>query len=116
MKNLTLSSSLVIILFITLCSFSKPSELDLSGTYGVAANDPSQIQLILNKDQTFSFQDFSNPEKQVSVSGNWEIKKGKVLLKTSDSANSFHQKWSICKDGMVAKSRKGLTFYRLIKK
>jgi hypothetical protein len=101
---------------LTLFSFTIKSEFNFAGTYGVTANDPSAIELKLNEDKSFTFKDFSNPEKQIDVKGNWEIKNNQVHLKNYNSEFSFHTKWKILNDGTVAKSRKGLTFYTLCKK
>jgi len=106
----------IIIILLTLFSFTQITDLDLIGTYGVSENDPARIELTLNKDKTFTYKDLSNAAKQIDVKGNWEVKNNKILLKDYDSEFSFHTKWKISKDGMVAKSRKQMTFYTLGKK
>ncbi len=103
-------------MLLTLFSFTRISELDFVGIYGVSENDPSRIELRLNLDKTFTYQDFSDPVKQITVKGNWEVKNKKIFLKDYDSEFSFHSMWKIMKDGMVAKSRKGMNFYTLVKK
>lgn len=106
----------IVIILLTLFSFTGITELDFVGTYGVSENDPARIELTLNKDKTFTYKDLSNPAKPIDVKGNWSVKNNEILLKNYDSEFSFHTKWKIMKDGMVAKSRKGMTFYTLIKK
>lgn len=106
----------IVIILLALFSFTGITELDFVGTYGVSENDPARIELTLNKDKTFTYKDLSNPVKQIDVKGNWSVKNNEVLLKNYDSEFSFHTKWKIIKDGMVTKSRKGMTFYTLIKK
>ena len=111
MKQLINLSLLVIVL--TTFSFTKAPGNHLPGTYGVSKDDPSRIRLTLNEDYSFTYQDFSNSEKRIVVKGNWEAKGKFVILKSTDAKNSFHDKWKISKDGIIAKSRKGLTFYTL---
>ena len=106
----------IVIILLTLFSFTGITELDFVGTYGVSENDPARIELTLNKDKTFTYKDLSNPAKPIDVKGSWSVKNNEILLKNYDSEFSFHTKWKIMKDGMVAKSRKGMTFYTLIKK
>lgn len=85
-------------------------------TYTVSPNDPSNIELRLNKDFTFSFQNFSNPEQKIKVQGKYIIKNGSVHLSAQDASTHFHNKWKLHEKGMKASSRKGLTFYTLRKK
>ncbi|MES2515785.1 MAG: hypothetical protein V4580_16650 [Bacteroidota bacterium] len=114
MKNL-FNLSLAIVILATL-SFTTVSEPGFIGTYGVSKDDPSHIELKLNKDHTFSYQDFSVPSKKINVVGNWELKHNYVILKTADTKVSFHHKWKFNADGSTAKSRNGLTFYTLEKR
>jgi hypothetical protein len=115
MKKL-INTPFSVILLLTLFSFTQITELDFVGTYGVSENDPARIELRLNKDKTFTYKDLSNSDKQIDVKGNWEAKNNEILLKNYDSEFSFHTKWKISEEGMVAKSRKGMTFYTLVKK
>lgn len=85
------------------------------GTYGVGPNNPSKIELTINEDHSFSYQDYSNPSKEIDVSGTWEIQSGKIVLMNYYSLFSIHDKWKIEEHGMIAKSRKGMTFYTLHK-
>jgi len=110
-QNLLIASAVLI-----LSSFSNKQPIDFTGTYGVSDNDPSKIELVLNGDRTFTYQDFSNPNAQLNVKGNWEIENSQVILKDYNTELSFHSKWKIAKDGKIIKSRKGMTFYTLQKK
>lgn len=103
-------------MLLSLVSFTAEPIQPFLGTYGVSQNAPSAIQFTLNADETFTFQDFPNPDLLMKVAGTWEVKNNHILLRSSDSSPSFHTKWKIVKDGMVAKSRKGITFYRLGKR
>ena len=96
-------------------SFTDKNATDIIGTYGVSATDNSQIKLIIHPDHTFSYQDFSNADKKISVEGNWSIRGKKVRLHSTNSGTNFHRVWTIVNEGQVAKSRKGLSFYRLCK-
>ncbi len=96
-------------------SFSEGNINEFVGTYGVCANDPSQIKLSINADHTFYYQDYSVSENKISVKGNWNLKGDKVMLSVSDNKIKFHNTWTFEDKGEVAKSRKGLSFYRLTK-
>ena len=109
-QTLLIASALLI-----LSSFSNKQTIDFIGTYGVSDNDPSKIELVLNGDQTFSYQDFSNPSAPINIKGNWKRKNNQVILKDYNTELSFHSKWKIAKDGKLIKSRKGMTFYTLAK-
>lgn len=98
-----------------LSSFSFTNPYDFIGTYGVSEADPAQIQLVIRADQTFTYQDMSSASNKINVSGSWTYTNGKVTLTDAKSDVRFHNVWSIEKDGQVAKSRKGLSFYRLCK-
>ncbi|MDP1803063.1 MAG: hypothetical protein Q8L81_17005 [Bacteroidota bacterium] len=112
MKNI-IKIVVVVVLLITTSSFTNKIKYDFIGTYGVPDNDPAQIKLTLLDDHTFIYQDFSNPQKKIDVKGNWELKGKLVVLKDHNSQYSFHNKWKFLKDGQVAKSRKGMTYYSL---
>jgi len=110
--KLTLATYTIII-----CSaFINTKNIGVSGTYGVSEKDPSQIELELNKDYSFTYQDFSIPSQKIKVQGTYEVKKSKILLMAKDQQIEFHNKWKISGDGITVKSRKGLTFYTLQKK
>lgn len=98
-----------------MCSFSGKNATGFIGTYGVSPSDPAQIKLIINSDHTFYYQDFSVSDKKIKVKGNWTLKGRKVILKDENSQNGFHSVWTFLDNGQVAKSRKGLCFYRLCK-
>jgi hypothetical protein len=105
----------VLTTIILMSSFTNKHSNEFIGTYGVSASDPSQIKLTINPDRTFNYQDFSDSDKNIVVEGNWTLKGKKVVLKSNDTKTRFHDVWTFEKNGHVAKSRKGLTFYRLCK-
>jgi hypothetical protein len=115
MKSI-LQTSLFAAILLTLSSFVNHKTADFIGVYGVSENDLSGIELTLNGDRTFTYKDFSNPSKKIDTHGNWELKNNHIRLVNFTSEYSFHSKWKIIKEGMAAKSRKGLTFYTLSKK
>ena len=104
----------VALLIISICSaFTNLKNDGLNVTYGVSQNDPSQIELRLKKDYTFSYQDFSNSSKKIAVNGTYQIKKNKIQLNSKNKETKYHDTWKISNDNRTAKSRKGLTFYTL---
>lgn len=109
-KFLTILTTIV-----SLSSFNNKNSNGCIGTYGVSASDPSQIKLTINSDKTFNYQDFSIPDEKIVVNGNWTLKGKKVFLMNENSKVKFHNVWTILENGQVAKSHKGLTFYRLCK-
>lgn len=109
-KTLTLLTTVIL-----MSSFTNKNADQFIGTYGVSASDPAQIKLIINSDNTFYYQDFSISDKKIVTKGNWTLKGNKVVLKDNDSEKKFHNVWTFDKNGQVAKSQKGLTFYRLCK-
>ena len=111
----TIKASFLIFTAFFLFSFTQNSVLDYVGTYGVTDNDPSQIELVLNKDFTFTYTDLSSSSRPIKAKGKWILKNKRVyLLNRTDFV--FHTKWKFSKDGKTAKSRKGLTYYSLAKK
>jgi hypothetical protein len=112
-KSIKLLTIFIIIIFLS--SFTNKKTNKFIGTYCVSASDPSQIKLTINSDNTFYYQDFSIPDKKIVVKGNWILKGKKVFLRDNNSNVRFHNVWTIIENGQVAKSHKGLTFYRLCK-
>lgn len=94
-------------------AFTNVKNHGLDVTFGFCEYDPSQIELTLKKDYTFTYQDFSISAKKVKVEGTYEIKKNTILLSSTTQEVVYHNKWRISNDKKVAKSRKGLTFYTL---
>jgi hypothetical protein len=103
--------TLVFILSTTIAS----ADEGISTTFGVHKEGLSTVKLTLNKDLTFSYIDRSVSSNPIVVTGTYTIDKGKVKLTSKDSEKSFHSVWKIKEDGNVAKARKGLCFYRLVK-
>ena len=93
--------------------FKVDREAKYAGVFGVSKNDPSQIELRINPDKTFSFQNFCNPKKKIKTQGNWELKNNTIILTNFTSEHAFHTKWKLEADGKAIKSRKGLNFWRL---
>ena len=114
MKNALQLLGLLLLLSTSL-AFSSKGDANFYGTYGVSAVDPSQIKLQILENHTFVFQDHSQAKHAVHVSGTWTIKGRKVILNSSNQENDFHRVWTFENNGQVAKSRKGLNFWRLCK-
>ena len=90
-----------------------PEARNVMGTYTVGVMDPSQIKLDLKYDHTFTYQDFSNPNNKIEVTGRWEEQGEFVILKDYVSSVNFHDKWKITADGKFAKAKQGITFFTL---
>lgn len=97
-------------------SFTRPNHADVVGKYGVSIDDQSRIELTLNEDFTFEYQDFSNPSEIIELTGKWELKRSQISLINLSSDVNFHDKWTIDKASMRVKSRRGMTFYTLRRK
>ena len=111
MKAGTIISGMITVIF--LFSF-QPSESTVDGIYGVCS-DSGTVELQLNPDGTYHYMDRSDSKALVDVQGTWVANNKKIYLKNNDHLQ-FHRKWHISSDGNVAKSRKGMAFYRLVKK
>jgi len=105
----------VVATLIFMSSFIDDKANNFIGTYGVSASDPAQIKLTINSDHTFWYQDFSIADEKINIKGNWTLKGKKVVLNDNNSNKKFHTVWTFDGNGHVAKSRKGLSFYRLTK-
>ena len=102
------------VLIICICSaFTSIENNGLNVTYGVSESNPAQIELKLNDDYTFTYQDLSISLQEIKVSGTYQIKNNTVHLISREENIKFHDKWKISKDNKTAKSRKGLLFYTL---
>ena len=111
----TLKYCCFLVLSLVLSSFSQYTFKEPHGTFGVSLSDHSQIQLIIQPDHSFYFQDYSDAKNKIMVTGCWKINHKKVVLIASNSTIKFHNIWTFESNGQIAKSRKGLCFYRLCK-
>ena len=105
----------VLMTTILLSSFTYSNNTGFIGTYGVTSVNSSKVNLTINSDNTFYFQDFSDSENKITAQGTWELKGKKVILEDLTLQNKFHDVWTFDETGNVAHSRKGLCFYRLCK-
>jgi hypothetical protein len=112
-KAIKLLAALATVIFIS--SFSEINSLAPIGTYGVSESNPNQILLKINPDQTFYFQDYSNPDQKIIVKGTWTLKRKNLVLNSDHPEMKFHKVWTLVENGQAVKSRKGFTFYRLSK-
>ena len=96
-------------------SFKNRDSAVYIGTYGVSASDPACIKLSINADHSFYYQDFSVQHNKIVVNGNWSVSGKKIILTANGAVKKFHNVWTFAENGDVAKSRKGLAFYRLSK-
>jgi hypothetical protein len=112
-KSIKLLAAFVTIIF--MLSFTNKVANEFIGTYGVSSSNPSQIKLTINSDHTFHYRDFSDSDKKIIAEGTWKLKGRKVVLEDNKTGEKFHNVWTFAENGQVAKSRKGLSFYRLSK-
>ncbi|MFZ6052586.1 hypothetical protein [Halocola ammonii] len=96
-------------------AFTTTSNDGLEITYGVSEDDPSQIELQLNSNFEFTYQDFSDPNQKIMTAGTYTLDKNTVVLSAKSDVIKFHDKWKLSDDMKTAKSRKGMTFYTLMK-
>ena len=100
---------------ITAFAFKNPSGSEIYGAYGISKKDSANVGLTIKEDKTFSYRYYSEKNELTETQGEWEMKNGMIILKNYPPDLSFHTKWKITDNGTVAKSRKGLNFYRFIK-
>jgi uncharacterized protein YxeA len=110
-----LKTSIALLVVVVLSSFTIKNSTEFVGTYGISNSESSHVKLTLNPDYTYNYQDLSDANKNIIVSGTWKSKGKKVALSNSNSTIKFHKHWTFFRNGQVAKSRKGLAFYRLCK-
>ncbi len=108
--------ALAVLIIAISSSFTSDKNDGFNVTYGVSAKDPSQIELRLKSDYTFTYQDYSVSSQKIEVEGIYEIKNNRILLVSEGEQIEFHSRWRIVADGAVAKSRNGLAFYTLHRK
>jgi hypothetical protein len=111
----TIKNLLALTIITLFSSFTHNANENFIGSYGVSATDPSMIKLVIKDNHTFSYQDFSVPKSKIEVQGNWILKGKKVLLLNNGTQTKFHDVWTFEANGNVAKSHKGISFYRLCK-
>ena len=115
MKTALKLSLIASIIFIC-SSFTTEKSNGLDLTFGVSENDPSQIELNLDQDFTFTYRDLSVASQKIIIKGRYAMKNNKIHLIAEDSQIQFHDTWKISNDQSVAKSRKGISFYTLRRK
>ena len=76
-------------------AFQPPANDGLDVSFGVYGSTPSKIGLTLNKDYTFSYHDYSIPDKSIEVSGIYNLKGNKVLLTANDNNTDFRNRQTV---------------------
>ena len=112
MKNVLKFSMAAFAIALSVAFTNKGNE-GIEITYGVSENDPSQIELQLNSNFEFTYQDFSDPNQKIKTAGTYTLDKNTVVLSAKNDVIKFHDKWKLSDDKKTAKSRKGMTFYTL---
>ena len=111
--NQIIKSMLFFLLIVTSFAFRTSSDKGVKLSYGVSENNPSGIALHLAKDYSFTYKDLSDPEQPIHVSGTYTLVNDKVALTANETTIKFHDQWKLSEDRKIAKSRKGLAFYKL---
>lgn len=111
MKSTIKIAFTLLILGVFLSSFSVSKVQSVFGTYG-GSND---MQLTINEDFTFVFKNSFVKGKDKTATGFWKSQNGKIILTSLERNDHLPTKWIVRKEGKVIKSRKGLTFYSLMK-
>lgn len=106
-------SILALFMIILFSAFAEDEQKGIKVTYGASDSNPAQIELKLNEDMSFSYQDFSVASDKIQLKGSYEIQNKKIILQAEDGSRDFHRKWKISKDGTKARSRKAMLFYTL---
>ena len=85
--TMTNFTKLLLITFLLSISFAFTDNADnkIIGTYGVSENDPSQIELIINDDFSFTYHDFSNEKQSIQVYGTWNLKNNAIILHSNQA-------------------------------
>lgn len=94
-------------------SFGAKAGNNFVGTYGVSKTDPSQIQLTINEDHTYTYRENRGAKGAIEIAGNWEMRGKTVVLNNTNSQMHIHNKWKFEQEGKIAKSRRWLSFYTL---
>lgn len=108
MKNTFKLSLTITALFFLFNSFTLKLDSNFIGTYG-----DEIIQLVLNEDQTFTFNSTFDSDNKINQKGTWEIKRGKAILKSVNKNSDLPLKWTLKNDGKTIKSRNKFVFYTL---
>ncbi|MCT4625118.1 MAG: hypothetical protein N4A46_15950 [Schleiferiaceae bacterium] len=110
MNHFKLFSTLaLLILFLTAFKVNR-TDNDFIGTYGTKAH--KGIVLKVNANHTFNYQDFSDPKREISLTGDWMVHKNKLHLNNDGPKTKFFDKWTIDDKGCI-QSKKGMMFYRI---
>lgn len=113
MKN-TIALLIICTSLLLLCSFSSTNDNAFICTYGICDDESSAILLTIRADETFYYHDYSDPAHKITATGTWSLNGRKVILKSNDTNQDFHDTWTFDERGLVAKSHKGLSFYKLV--
>ena len=114
-RLLILPGILVMFLFASFTNTSKPVAFT-TGTYGVCDCDEDtsmKFNLTISDDFTFHYYKNDDPDNMIDVKGKWEMKDNTIVLKEYTSSKPIHDKWTIDKNGVCLKSKKGLEWSRL---
>ena len=107
--------ALVALFLVSFTSEIIPTSM-MVGTYGVCdcdENTSMNFNLTINDDYTFHYFKNDVSTNVIDVKGNWERKGNSIVLKNYTSSKPIHDKWTVDKNGVCLKSKKGLEWSRL---
>ncbi|MAX79198.1 MAG: hypothetical protein CL843_03375 [Crocinitomicaceae bacterium] len=109
---------LLILFFIAFISqsflYQDKEKQDFSGVYSCSCEEANPLTLKINSDNTFIYHDPWNKEGDITITGTWKAKRNVLHLNSDNPELKFHDKWKVVSEGEAVKSRKGMTFYRLV--
>src|SRR5690606_26499916 len=80
-------------------AFKSAPDPDFIGTYGISKNYPVKYELKINADNTFTYQDFTDPKNKINAQGTWELKNNNLVLQDQTETFLYNGKWKIEKGG-----------------
>ena len=114
-RLLIIPGALVALFLVAFTNTSKPVTIT-TGTFGVCDCDEDtsmKFNLTISDDFTFHYYKNDDPDNMIDVKGKWEMKDNTIVLKEYTSSKPIHDKWTVDKNGVCLKSKKGLEWSRL---
>ena len=105
-------TTLASIVLLTVIAFSYSHTKIESAEFGVCmADENTTVYLKLMDDATFCYKD-----QMSTTTGTWKQEGSKVILEPANETKNFRDVWRLESGNRAIKSRKGISFYRLVNK